>query len=564
MISVCNKKWIQSKVNNNSIEKIKQDFRFSDILSRLIVYRNFTLSEIYNIENNLEIENVFKNNKEFNTAADLLITSIKNKEYICILGDYDVDGSAATSLVVRFFNQIKQPYFYYIPDRETDGYGASKKLFKKLILKKPSLVIMLDCGSSSNEAIDYLNQNKIKSIIIDHHEVNIPYPKSNVLINPKKNNGYQEYDYFCSTTLTYFFLYILIKKIKSNYKLSDFLIYVLLATVCDVMPMRNVNKIIAKNVLKKFQIKDNLAFKSLFPISEKKNRINIIDLGYLIGPIINSGGRLGKSNYATELLTSDDTLIIEKKSNELIELNNKRKQIEEIILNDINFEKIKDENKDVIIYYNKCINEGLIGIIAARLKDYFNKPSLVITNSNNILKGSGRSTSEYNLGNLMKKLLDNKIIEKGGGHNMAAGFSLLKNNLKKFEDFILKDYIKVVNLSNYTNFFDSELSCSSINKDLFNDINKLGPFGNQNQIPIFLIKNLKIIKLSILNKKHISVILKPKVGASIKSICFNSINTPIAKYLLSYKKEVTIIAQIHENIWNNKKSIQLNIKDIII
>jgi single-stranded-DNA-specific exonuclease len=231
MISVSGKKWIETKVNKNLVEKIKQDFNYSEILSRLIISRKFDLSEINTIDNDLKVSNIFNNNKDFNKATDLLIDCIKNRENICVLGDYDVDGSAATSLLVRFFNYINQPHFYYIPDRVFDGYGASKKLFQKLILKKPKLIILVDCGSTSNNAIDFLNQNNIKSIIIDHHEINKPYPKSNIIVNPKKDNGYLKYDYLCATALTYFFLEILIKKIKSSFKISDYLIYVLLATV---------------------------------------------------------------------------------------------------------------------------------------------------------------------------------------------------------------------------------------------------------------------------------------------------------------------------------------------
>mgnify|MGYP000397798141 CR=1 FL=1 len=127
-------------------------------------------------------DNNFSNNDDFIKATNFLVQSIKIKEKICILGDYDVDGAASTSLLVRFFNFINQPHFYYIPDRETDGYGATKDLFKKLILKKPKLIIMVDCGSTSNEAINFLNENNIKSIVIDHHEISKPYPKSNIII----------------------------------------------------------------------------------------------------------------------------------------------------------------------------------------------------------------------------------------------------------------------------------------------------------------------------------------------------------------------------------------------
>jgi single-stranded-DNA-specific exonuclease len=225
---------------------------------------------------------------------------------------------------------------------------------------------------------------------------------------------------------------------------------------------------------------------------------------------------------------------------------------------------LEKENKNVIIYYNSTIKEGLIGIIASRLKDYFNKPSIVITSSQNTLKGSARSTINYDIGKVMNELLHNKVIEKGGGHNMAAGFSMKKNKLKNLVNFILHDFeLKNKNFS-LNNTYDAEISSSAINKDFTNEINKLGPFGNGNPIPTFLIKNLKVIRVKTINNKHINIIFKPKVGKSIKSICFNSINTQLGKYLLTYKKNLHVIAQIQENYWNNNKVLQLNIKDLLI
>ena len=563
MKSVSGKKWIEQAVNKNSIEKLKQDFGFNEILSRLIVIRKFDITEINNINNNLDVINVFKDNYDFNNASEIIIDTINKNEKIGILGDYDVDGSAATSLLVRFLKYINHPHFFYIPDRKKDGYGATKVLFQKLILKKPKLIIMLDCGSSSNIAIDFLNKNNIKSIIIDHHEINKPFPKANAIINPKMNNGYVKFDYFCATALTYFFLDILIKKTASSFKLSNFLIYVLLANICDVMPLRKINKIIASNVLRDFRLKDNFAINFIFNQLGINKKLTIDDLGYLIGPIINSGGRLGYSNYGTELLSSDNPIIIKKNSINLIKLNERRKRIEKNILDEINFKKIKKENKNIIVYYNSKINEGLIGIIAARLTEYFNKPSFVLTDSNKIIKGSARSTPYYNIGNLMKLLIDKRIIISGGGHNMAAGFTIKKKNIQILNNFIQKNYTYNTSTINSDNNYDAEISPLAINKDFINEINKIGPFGNNNFLPTFLIRNLKIIKVNILNNKHISLILKPKVGPSIKSICFNSVNTDIGDYLLSYKNKIDVIGKISENIWNNKKTIQLNIVDII-
>jgi len=564
MISVSGKKWEQKKNNKNLIEKLKQDYNFSEILSKLIISRKFDHTEINTINNDLELNNVFLKNDDFEKSIKLVTKSINKKENICILGDYDVDGSAATSLFVRFFRSIKHPFFYYIPDREKDGYGASKKLFQKLILKKPKLIIMVDCGSTSNEAVAFLNDNNIKSLIIDHHEINKPFPNANVIINPKKDNGYIEYDYLCATTLVYFFLDLLSKIIKSKIKISDYLIYVLLATVCDVMPIRKLNRLIALTTLKNFDINRNIAFNELFSLNDKKNKLNINDLGYLIGPILNAGGRLGKSNYATDLLSSDNLDVINIRSKELIKLNDKRKKIETLILNEIDFQKIENKNKNVIIYYNPNISEGLIGIIAARLKDYFNKPSIVITSSNNLLKGSARSVYNYNIGRVIKSSLDDNIIIAGGGHNMAAGFTLEKDKLKNFENFVLRDFLNTGISIDHSFSYDAEVSSLAFNLDFYNDIKCLQPFGNGNPLPTFLFKDLKIIKATILTGKHISLIFKSKIGFSIKSISFNSVNSKVGEYLLNYKKSLNVLGQINENIWNNKKTLQLTIKDVIL
>ena len=564
MISVSGKKWEQKKINQNLVDKLKQDFSFSDILSRLIISKKFEDDEIATINTDLDLNNVFLNNEDFNQSIKLVVNSIYSKEKICILGDYDVDGSAASSLFVKFLESINQPFFYYIPDREKDGYGATKRLFQKLILEKPKLIIMVDCGSTSNEAIDFLNENKIKSLIIDHHEINKPFPNANSIINPKKDNGYKEYDYLCATSLSYFFLDLLIKEIKSEINISDYLIYVLLATVCDVMPLRKLNRLIALNALKNFDITKNLPLNTLFQLNEKKNKININDLGYLIGPILNAGGRLGKSQYATELLSSNNHKVVKDRSVYLIKLNDKRKEIESLVLNEINFQKIEKENKEIIIYYNPHIKEGLIGIIAARLKDYFNKPSIVITGSNELLKGSARSIYNYNIGRVIKNSLDQDMILNGGGHNMAAGFTLNKVKLKDFENYILEDFLKSKAVNNNIFQYESEISPSVFNQDFYNDIKKLEPFGAGNSVPSFMLRDLQIIKPIVLNNKHISAILKSKTGFSIKSISFNSNNTKIGEHLMNYKNNINVIGQINENIWNNKKTLQLTIRDLIL
>ena len=260
MISVSGKHWEEINVNKRLIEKIKSEQNISELITKLIISRNFDETEIYSIKNDVDLLNPFLNNSDYFKCFKTLEETILNKGKIQIIGDYDVDGIVSTSLFIKCFQLINYPYSFYIPDRIQDGYGASLKLIKKLIANKPDLIILLDCGSNSHEAIEYLNKNKIKTIIIDHHEIFKPYPKTKNIINPKKECLYSNYDYFCSSTLTYFFIDYFFKKKKFKNSFDNNLIYVLLATVADVMPLRKLNRILAKKILDNFDITKNFVF----------------------------------------------------------------------------------------------------------------------------------------------------------------------------------------------------------------------------------------------------------------------------------------------------------------
>ena len=212
MISVSGKHWEEINVNKRLIEKIKSEHNLSELIAKLLVSRNFDETEIYSIKNEVELSNPFLNNPDFNECYKTLEKTIDNNGKIEIIGDYDVDGIVSTSLIIKFFQILKYPYTFYIPDRIQDGYGASLELIKKLTVNKFDLVILLDCGSNSFKAIEYLNKKQIKTIVIDHHEISKPYPKTKNIINPKKECLYSNYDYFCSATLTYFFIEYFFKK----------------------------------------------------------------------------------------------------------------------------------------------------------------------------------------------------------------------------------------------------------------------------------------------------------------------------------------------------------------
>jgi single-stranded-DNA-specific exonuclease len=561
MISVSGKNWEELNINKRLVEKIKIDHGLNDIQSKIILSRNYSNEEIYLINNKIDLKNPFSYTKDFLEGCELLKKNLNRQNKILIIGDYDVDGCMSTSLLVNFLKQKTSRVNYFIPDRFKDGYGASKQLIIRLIKQfDPSLIIFLDCGSNSFGAIKHIKTKKIESLIIDHHNTNNPYPGADVFINPKKEVEYNNFSYLCTTFLTYLFVDLYIK-INEEKKISieNELIYVLLATVADVMPIRGINKILSKHILSKFDSNKNFIIKNILKYFNIKKKLELYDLGYKIAPLINAAGRLGNANQIVELFTTESNNRILEILENICKLNDKRKLIEKKIIDDLELEKFNDKN-NVLFIYKSNLHEGLIGIIASRVKEYFNKPCLVLTNSNNILKGSARSTADFNIGELIQKTCQLGITLNGGGHNLAAGVSLKKNKLNVF-----KNYIDEIYNTKYTqpkNFYTSIISIRSINKELIKSINMLGPFGNKNPIPIFLIQDIKFIRKRLIKNHYISCFIK-KDSKIIKSISFNHLNSKISYQILNSNKNFDVLVKIKSNIWNNKSLVELEIIDLI-
>ena len=442
MISVSGRKWQEIFLDKRLIDKVKIDNNFSDIQAKIVLSRNFTENEIYSINNNVNFSNPFYYKDDFLNCCKILKKHIKKKNKILVIGDYDVDGCVSTSLLIFFLSKLSITSSFYIPDRINDGYGLNLQLIKKLVKKEnPKLVILVDCGSNSNKEIKYLNSLHIESIIIDHHNINKPYPKSTVLVNPKKECDYENYNYLCTAFLTYLFLDLFIKKNNIDASIEKFLIYVVMATVTDVMPMRNINRFLSISVLRKFNLDENFIIKKFFELKKIKRRINMEDLGYFLGPILNSVGRLDNANKVVKLLTTSNKSIQINLINEFYQLNNRRKDFENKNMRLLDIDKLNKQDEIIFVYRNN-IPEGIIGIIASRIKDYFNKPCIVLTSSRNMIKGSARSTKDFDIGIYINKAVQANILHSGGGHNLAAGVQLNKKNLQKFQKYLNTIYKK--------------------------------------------------------------------------------------------------------------------------
>ena len=560
MISVSGKIWEEIYTNKRQVEKIKIEYGLSEIQSKIVLSKNYSREEIHLIKNKLDLSNPFYNNKDFLLGCELLHENIINKKRILVIGDYDVDGCMSAVLLVNFIRKNSGKVDYFIPDRLKDGYGASLNLIIRLIKQfDPGFIIFVDNGSNAHDALKFIKSKKIQSLIIDHHNTSPTYPEADVFINPKKNCEYNYYDYVCSTFLTYLFIDLYSKLKKNNLRIQDDLILVLLASVADVMPMKGINKILSKKVLFEFDINRNFLFKNILKFLNIKKKLEVYELGYKIAPLLNAAGRLGNANDIVELFTTTSKDRITSILQKIYKLNNKRKLIENEILNELKYDNYSKEN-GIIFIYKENLHEGLIGIIASRFKEYLNKPCIILTNSNNLIKGSARSTLEFNIGDLIQKSVQLGITLGGGGHNLAAGVSLKKNKLNTFKNFINKNYNS--NNTQSKNLYMSKLSLNAINKEFIKSINLLGPFGNKNPQPVFLINDIRFIKQSLIKNQYISCFVK-KGRKMIKSISFNNLNSKISYEILNSINNFDVIVKIKLNIWNNKSTIGLEIIDLI-
>ena len=325
------------------------------------------------------------------------------------------------------------------------------------------------------------------------------------------------------------------------------------------MPMRGINKILAKNVLNFYDITKNYVLRNFFKILNIKNYLTLYELGYKIAPLINAAGRLENANQIIKLFTSKSENQILSICKNIHNLNQKRKLIENQILDELDYEKFQNQN-DVLFFYKPNLHLGVIGIIASRIKEYSNKPCVVLTSSNNVLKGSIRSTSNFNIGEYIQKAIKLNFLLNGGGHNLAAGITLKKTQLEGFKNFI-NDRYRQINKSP-KNLFFSNISINSINLGFIKSIELLGPFGNNNSTPLFLIQNIKFIKPAIIKNKFINCLIN-KNKKNIKSISFNHLKSKISYEILNNKNYFDVIVKIKNNIRNSNSSIQLEIIDLI-
>jgi single-stranded-DNA-specific exonuclease len=576
--SVLGKKWQLKHSDNQQILAIMQKHNLSEIIARIITTLEISQDNIADFLAP-KMKNILPNPNsllDMDKAVVRILRAIDQNEKICIFGDYDVDGATSSALLRTYFRDIGIDADIYIPDRILEGYGPTKSAMQKIKDAGAKVIITVDCGTSSFEALSEAKNLDLDVIVIDHHLSAESLPDAVAIVNPNRLDENFKHNNIAAVGVSFLFLVALqkeLQKIRSDLpNLLEYLDIVALGTVCDAMPLVGLNRAFVKQGLKVFMQRKRVGMNALMDVSGINEPINCYHLGFLLGPRINAGGRVGEADLGAKLLCEQDYYQAMEFAQKLDQFNNDRKIIEAKMLEDAIFEAEKQIDKNLIFIVGKDWHPGVIGIIASRVKDKFNKPSAIISLSGGIGKASCRSIAGVDLGAKIIEARLNGLLIQGGGHKMAAGFTVAEDKIMQLQTFlnneISRDIDNLVDLD--ISLYDYEVSIDGAGDlNLIRDINILGPFGNGLPEPIAHIPDLFVLKAKVLANKHVSCVFasdRSGYGSRVlNAIAFGAIGTKVGEILMSeIPHKMSAIGFVKSNLWKDKETAQLIIKDLIL
>jgi len=547
---------------------LSDNLLISPIIAQLLINRgmrdvdkiksflNSNLSELYN-------PFLMKGMSE---AVSRIRKALDKKEKILIHGDYDVDGVTATALLFFTLQEFGAEPVYFIPDRLTEGYGLGSSGVEEAVRIKANLVITVDCGISSHEEVDGLNKHGIDVVVTDHHEPPKILPNAHAIINPHQK-GCAYPDKNLSGVSIAFKLCQALSSELNNKNFWKHLDLVSLGTVSDIAPILGENRILVKEGLKLFKnIGSNKGVKALIEVSGiKKDKIGAFEIGFILGPRINAAGRLGSAGTAVELLLTDDDEKANSLANKLNKANQERQRIEKDTLKEAILKIEKDINfKDhkVIVLHNENWHAGVMGIVASRISDRFNRPAILISTKDGIGRGSGRSIENFHLFEALTAC--EEFLKEYGGHQYACGLTILEENLAAFIKLINELAANTMTTEDLIQSLciDMDIELNMLDYKIAEDIAKLEPFGEGNPEPIFCSRNLRLAQpLRVLKGEHIKFQVTDG-KKNFEAIGFGMAKDSDIEFALRNNTMFDMAYTVSLNNWQGVSTVQLKIEDI--
>jgi len=560
-------KWHICKEDKELQLELSKEMNISPILAQLLINRGLKCSSevkkfIKADFGNLNNPNLFL---DMTKALDRIIYSINNDERILIYGDYDVDGITSTALLFSVLKEITSNIYYYIPNRFQEGYGLNEQAINIALKNKISLIITVDCGISSVCEIEKAKELGIDVIISDHHIPQSSIPSAFAIINPKCDENYP-FKELAGVGVSFKIAQALYARLNKNQEnLNEFLDYVALGSIADSVPFVSENRILIKYGLRILNQTKKEGLKALIKeCGLNEGEINTRDINYALAPRLNAAGRLEDPKIALELLLTESKERAKYLAKKLSEINNNRRNIGDSILKEAKIQakkQINKENNHVLVLSAENWNQGVIGIIASRLVEEFNRPTIVISEKNDIGKGSGRSTQNFHLYKAIEQCKE--LLTNYGGHEHAAGIGIQSKKILEFKLKINKIYQTFMTEKEIIPQLDIDASIllKDINFNLLKDIDTLEPFGFGNPKPVFCSYENKISNWRLVGEKKQHI----KMKVLEKDRLFYGIGFKLAKIgskILTDNKRVSLAFNVELNRWNGAENIQINIKDI--
>ena len=552
--------WIEKEQpKKEAIQSLKKDIKIDDFLCSLLLQRK--------VNTLIKAQEFFRPN--INLLHDpFLMKDMKKvvkkiedarEERIMILGDYDVDGTTSTAMLYKYFKNINYNILYYIPDRYSEGYGVSEKAIEYAEKNRVSLIITVDCGIKAINQVDISNSKNIEMIICDHHLPGDQIPNAFGILNPKQENCKYPFKDLCGCGIAYKLITAHNSLSENSIDISIFLDFVALATISDMMPLIDENRIMVFHGLNIINSKPRLGLRNF--LKSINGRIDESKISFNIGPRINAAGRMKTGKIIVDLLIEDDVNRANILSNEVEFLNQKRRRIEKDVVDEA-LEQIDNERFTNIVY-GEGWNQGVLGIVASRIIERSYKPTIVMTKSNeDILTGSVRSVKDYDVYQSLSECEDNII--QYGGHKYAAGLKIKKTKFdifkNQFED-IVKDSVGQI-MFNRSFSYDLLIDFSHLTIENVKIIKRMSPFGLGNKRPVFRTNNCFIgSKLKFLGKDEqiVKSKIKDKNGSQLPFICFDKKNE-----LVDLKSSFDILYNVNLNSFSGQDMIELTLREVYI
>jgi len=559
-----NKKWEINKSDDKKIKEIEKRYQINGLLAKILVNRGI-------IEENDIRQFLNPTRKDFynpylmpdmEKAVERILIAIEKKEKVLIYGDYDVDGITSVTVLKSFLQERGLKVDEYIPNRLDEGYGLNKPAVEKIANEKYTLMITVDCGISAIEEVKYANSLGIEVIITDHHEPGEKLPEAIAIVDAKRKDNQYPFRNLAGVGVVFKLIQAISQKLKLEEK--EFLKYldiVCIGTISDIVPLVDENRVIVKLGLKLVEQTRNIGLKTILQASGYQ-KVDSTTISFGIAPRINACGRMGHQEEALKLFLSKDQQEVNKLAESLNEYNRQRQEKEKQIFNEA-LEKIESESIDknsVMVIDGENWLHGVIGIVASKITEMYFKPSVLLCFEGEEGKGSGRSIPGFDLHEALSKC--ENCLEKFGGHSMAIGLSVKKDQVEKLRqklDIIAKEkqIDKIVSILK----IDAEVKLNDINMQVVESLKHLEPFGEENKVPLFVFKNLKIDSIRALSEgKHIKLSLRQDNKHLINAMGFN-LGELANEYRIGDK--VDIVGSLEINKFNGEESIQILLKDMM-